>query len=774
MVISPDVNNSLPSEKYIINTEVILKQLQVLVQKPQWVVWCPVERNGKTTKPPFDPKTGNPARVNDPSTWADFQTALNAYERGGWAGLGIVLTEDLGLAGFDFDHCLDTTGRVIDPKIQTAVEILSTYTEVSPSGIGLRAFCFGKIPGKTRRAGRNEVYSGGRYLTVTGNRWFNSRAIESRQAEIDRVYPMLFKNTGERIMESGGADRRGVGDVQGILDKAFTSDKGAEIRALMSGNWEGFPSQSEADLRLCTHLAFWLNRDPALMDQVFRSSGLIREKWERKIGKAVYGQATIQKAISAIHQSHAEFKDRKAAELSTGTESKPPEPAEPSPGSDDDDSSSLKAKAQAVIDKLNKTHAVVMIGGKLAILNEGHDPVTGRPDITFSSVMDFKHRYATESIKKPSNKNEVGIAHYWFTSKKRRQYSGIVFNPAGSVNGFYNLWRGFAIDPKPGKWDLMRRHIWENICCENDDHFKWLLAWFARIIQNPGGDRPGTSVVLKGKKGTGKGVFINQFGYIFGSHFLPVSSQRHVTGRFNSHLKDVLLLYVDEGFWAGSKGEEGVLKHLITDDEHFVEPKGKDGFTVKNHINIVMSSNERWVVPASFEERRFFVLELSDKHMQDKPYFKAIYEEMNNGGREAMLYDLLNLDISGIDLRTTPRTKGLLQQIEQSMNPIERWWYEMLSSGSNTANGGWKDEIEVKELFNSYKSFSDDIGAKGYRLSPMHFGRRLREMNPGMRTERATTVLDGRPYLYYLGDLESCRKDFESLIKIQIDWDVET
>jgi hypothetical protein len=75
----------------------------------------------------------------------------------------------------------------------------------------------------------------------------------------------------------------------------------------------------------------------------------------------------------------------------------------------------------------------------------------------------------------------------------------------------------------------------------------------------------------------------------------------------------------------------------------------------------MMASNNDWVVPAGLEERRFCVCDVSDKYMQDKKYFGKIYKQMDNGGIEAMLYDLENMDLSTFDIRTVPHTAGLFE-----------------------------------------------------------------------------------------------------------------
>ncbi len=93
---------------------------------------------------------------------------------------------------------------------------------------------------------------------------------------------------------------------------------------------------------------------------------------------------------------------------------------------------------------------------------------------------------------------------------------------------------------------------------------------------------------------------------ILGPHFYAIHHTKKLTGNFNSHLKDVILAFADEAFWAGDKQAEGVLKAMITEPFVSIEHKGKDAIQIKNHINICIASNNDWVIPAGMEERRLF------------------------------------------------------------------------------------------------------------------------------------------------------------------------
>jgi len=778
------------------NPETIPTQLKDV---PAWVVWRLEDRTPgkKFAKMPYDAKAAGhvKAGVDEPGAWADFRTAWSRYERGGFDGIGIVLTEAAGIVGFDFDRCIGETGE-IDAVLLGHIRALDTYAEISPGSRGLRAFAFGDIPDGRRRRGPVEIYKGGRYLTVTGAKLADAPPdIRHREEAVLSVYDALLGEDSAPESSPPPDDARnqhvaGPIDIDERLEKAFNSANGDKIRALFGGEWKslGYPSQSEADEAFCGHLAFWFGRDAALMDSVFRRSGLFRAKWDRRTGKSTYGAMTIERAIGGAGRIYRDtIPDRPAGMgAAAGECAKQSEEVDEKARRE-----ALKAKVEKEIDRVNRKHAVVMVGGKFRVMTEFQNPVTDRPDFTLSSAADFNSLYQNRTVENPragaaGQPDRISVSKLWLNSPKRRQYpGGIVFNPptregAADVNGFFNLWQGFCIKPKPGDWSLLRRHIWENVVSENEEHFKWLLAWFARLIQDPGGERPGTAIALKGQQGTGKGTLVSQFEDIFGPHFLHLMHSGQLTGNFNGHLKNALLCFLDEGFWGGNKDAEGVLKGLITERSWLCNEKNEKPVTIKSHLNIVLASNNDWFVPTGLEERRFFVLKMSDRHRQDKPYFKAIAHQMNTGGREAFFHDLLHMDISGVDLRTAPKTDALMEQIEHSMTAVQRWLYDCLKDGSfsKDPNAVWESSDpsmgwEGEQLYTIFKQHVREDRPNAFVLAKTSFFRQLKELVPDLDIYRpakpAGAVRPRRRYVF--PTLDECRAAFEKRLQMEIDWD---
>ena len=277
-----------------------------LKSRPRWVLWRLDIRDGKTTKPPYQ-ASGALASVDDPSTWTDFNTALAAYQAGGFSGLGIMLTKDDPLSGVDLDKCLDPETGELEPVAAQIVAALPTYCEVSPSGRGLRLFALGKLPQGGRRKGKVEIYESGRYLTVTGHRFNGHGSIEECTAELAAVHRLIFSPVDAKPAPARAAEPSNLDDAA-LIEKARKARNGAVFYRLWSGDTSAHGGDdSAADLALCNALAFWTGNDPARIDRLFHQSGLMRPKWDQAhySDGRTYGQATIDKAIEGNRETYS-------------------------------------------------------------------------------------------------------------------------------------------------------------------------------------------------------------------------------------------------------------------------------------------------------------------------------------------------------------------------------------------------------------------------------------------------------------------------------------
>lgn len=252
----------------------------------QWVCWVGAD------KIPRNPYNGFNAKSNDSDTWSDFDTAVQACEDYGFDGIGFMFAPPY--FGVDLDHCMDKSDFCDE-----FVETLGSYAEISKSGSGLHIICKGTLPDGARRKGGIEMYSSGRYFICTGE-VYNEKyrevvdCTESIKVLRSKYLPADMPQFNyQPYVEIDMSD-------QEVVDKARNSKTGYLFSMLYSGNWQGvYPSQSEADMALCNQLAFWTQKNATQMDRIFRASGLMRQKWDRKMGGSTYGAITIGKAITS-------------------------------------------------------------------------------------------------------------------------------------------------------------------------------------------------------------------------------------------------------------------------------------------------------------------------------------------------------------------------------------------------------------------------------------------------------------------------------------------
>lgn len=286
-----------------------------LADRPNWMYWqWEKKQDGKWTKPPYSPITNKKADVTDPRNHGTLQMALAAQRYRNAAGIGFSLLSEANLTFIDLDHCRDKQTGAID---QWATDVVrrfpESYVEISPSETGLHIIVKGSLPtprGRKRSLSIEgahpeaaiEMYCGGRYATITGNVIDDGHCTPGDAQEIiTELYNEIAPKPVERpAPQFTPAPNQSI-DLRERLDAARRAVNGADFITLYDrGDTSAYSNdRSSADLGLCNKLKFYLNNDPALIDQAFRGSALMREKWNRvhRHDGATYGQMTIERAL---------------------------------------------------------------------------------------------------------------------------------------------------------------------------------------------------------------------------------------------------------------------------------------------------------------------------------------------------------------------------------------------------------------------------------------------------------------------------------------------
>lgn len=423
----------------------------------------------------------------------------------------------------------------------------------------------------------------------------------------------------------------------------------------------------------------------------------------------------------------------------------------------------IPAETEKVIAELNERFFVVENdGGKCRVAFFSKQPLDKdqtRDVLTQQTFEDFKKRFMNRTvvidIDEKGNPKCMQLGRYWLEHPDRRQYEQIEFMPGMEAPPhIFNLWKGFAYQAKKGSWSRMLRHIWRVLARRNKQAFRYIIFWAAWSVQNMR-EPAEVALVFRGGKGTGKGTFCRWLKKLFGQHGMQIFSSKLISGQFNTHLRDCVLLFADEAITPNNKEAENILKGILTEPTIPIEGKGKDVIQVPNHLHIVMASNADWIVPASADERRFAVFDVSDEVSRDKNWFGPLIDEMENGGAEAMLYFLQNLDIGDWHPRDSiPANRELNDQRIHSLHGFDDVWFNWLYSGETTV--GNSEEVRIRI---ATADFADTVHKANLKAA----GDYLKAM--GCKHDRNT-----RPTTWIVPPLPEARQIWDTK-RFAVDWD---
>jgi putative DNA primase/helicase len=277
-----------------------------LTNRPQWVGWKYVTRPGddKPTKRLYSPVTGFAASHADPDTWGSFSEAYNALAGpdSQWDGAGFVFAEDDPYVGVDLDKVRDPNTGGLIPGAQEVVDAFEgAYIEPSPSETGVHIIAKGHIPFENGKTGTNKKFVGGktrieaynslRFFTVTG-KGNKVDSIAHKQDELDHLYNTYLRPTERVPSIPVSPSKNGVGPTDEQILQRLSAEKNGKASRLLKGDIEGYESMSEADLALCSKIAFYTGGVEQI-ERIWLSSGLMRGKLDR----TDYVDDTVKKAM---------------------------------------------------------------------------------------------------------------------------------------------------------------------------------------------------------------------------------------------------------------------------------------------------------------------------------------------------------------------------------------------------------------------------------------------------------------------------------------------
>jgi hypothetical protein len=462
---------------------------------------------------------------------------------------------------------------------------------------------------------------------------------------------------------------------------------------------------------------------------------MMRDKWDEQRGANTYGEMTISKALE-----------------------------------DKSDSDSLNE----FMTQMNQRFAVIKNGNQVRILEE----ISGGSDFRLYSKADFD----LVTTNQPFPAGSKSAAGTWLRNPQRREYDGLVFAPGKTSTEHYNLWRGFAVQGVEGNCSLFWQLVHDAICAGSTDLYTYVRRYFAHMVQKPW-ERPEVALVMRGGQGVGKNTFVDGMGSLLPTHFCEVSCVDQLTGRFNAHLRNAILIHANEATWGGNKNESGKLKAMITDATIPIEMKGIDILHIDNYMRLVVSSNNSWPVPVDADDRRFLMLDVAPVFKQDNKFFAALHAQMNCGGREALMHVLLTEDLTGFAPRNKPASPFGGDVKLRSADTTTRWLFECLNSNSYLDNCGTSQlfqpnnagaSLTKDRLFDGYQRWCK-TSQERYPVVLSQFFKRLRELLGKSMAEVRPSSPTGqvRERVIVLPSLGACRSEFETSAGVTgaVTWD---
>jgi hypothetical protein len=408
-------------------------------------------------------------------------------------------------------------------------------------------------------------------------------------------------------------------------------------------------------------------------------------------------------------------------------------------------------------DELDAHYALVQNDDDMYVVDRERNPRTGK--LIMHSFQQFGRVLIKERLlrKKKAKNGKVmtvsePLADAWLRRPQGRVYRRLVVEPPEYHAGEwiyshdheteYNAWSHFQIDTDrlpaspADAWKHMRGHLLNVWCRGNEQYFNYLLDWLAASFQFPG-KLPRVAVVVYGPKGAGKNIVVDYLEKVYGvGSAVTLANADDWLAKFNILLFGKSLIVANEAFWAGNHDHEGTLKQLITDGNVKFEGKFKDPIYSRNFAHVIILGNNEWQVPASFDERRFFVLEIGDEHArtaeQSAAYFTPLISELNGAGPAGMFAELLYRKVDLRAVQDRPRTPYLRKQQDKSMAANDAWWQAKLwegqvfeqptSIGVPEFCGDWPTWVLKDRLHEDYVAFVGRYQRRGERaLDPANF-----------------------------------------------------
>lgn len=397
---------------------------------------------------------------------------------------------------------------------------------------------------------------------------------------------------------------------------------------------------------------------------------------------------------------------------------------------------------------------------------------------------ELRMKRCLEALPVSCNSKQV-VADFW-TSPVTLVYTCTGFTPKATPPSVLNYWVGPVPLPRPGNWVVLRDYLRDVICAGDTLCFDYLIGYMAHMIQRPE-EKPGVMLVLLGGQGTGKGMFFSLLKAIWPRTTLQVADIEHVIGKFNAILERNYVVCMDEAMFAGDRKSMDRLKSTVTEGSIQIEQKFQPSRVIESVHRFFAASNHEHFGNVERDDRRFAFFRVSDIRQQDTTYFSVIAAAIANPSIVgALVYYLMHLDLTSFNIRVKPQSKEHQKQKLMSLQGFERYWYEVLLSGSlsgSVPDSGldltvWDTPMFVPTtlLLGKYTAFNKNA-QRHQTVQSQQVSEALRRLCSSAQTDRqeikgyGNVSSEKRVRGVQLPDLDTARREFSAAMRVVIDWE---
>lgn len=728
---------------------------------------------------PTNPVTLKPIDAQLPTSWMDFDTAVNLGNTLG-LGVGFVFTDQDPFFFLDIDNCL-VNGAWSDLAQTICKQFVGCAMEVSKSGTGLHIFGTGNpVHARCKNTTLNiEFYTTKRYAALTGmNATGDINYTPPDLQTLVNAYFYADSVDPAEWTDGPAAEWNGPEDDEKLIKKALKSKSAFGNRASFAELWTADPEAlgarypdpkgerpfdySSADAALLQHLAFWTGRDCGRIERLFRQSKLMREKWE---DRGDYRERSILHATGHCKAVYSSVK----------------KPVDPAPVMGNAATQAPQIDVRMNFQYLAAQQQIEHFAGCVYV-RDIHRAFT--PDGALLKPDQFKATYggytfALDTINGKTTRNAWDA----FTESMAVHFPkahGICFRPEcppGYIvkeedKTFINTYVPVSTECKQGDAAPFLGHLRGVLPVERDQQI--LLSYMAACVQYPG-VKFQWAPLLQGIEGNGKTLFINCLAESIGHRYthLPNASDLGQNGsKFNLWIQNKLFIGVED-IYIGDRAEIlNALKPLITNSRIEIQGKGADQITGDNRANFFMCANDKTAILKTKSDRRYCVFFTAQQEIEDMEkigwltsgYFSALYGWLrtegyaivNNFLRTYQIADELN---PATHCYRAPLTSSTKEAIYVSLGRIEQEVIEAIEEGRAGFCGNWVSSMALNTFLEGrrdskripHNKRKDLLRSLGYIPHPGLFNGRVTQMIP---------FEGGKPRLYVrAGSIEAGLKD---------------